>query len=308
MSVVILQKSFQPESLPDLEEPPRWPGKSQGNKNPPKIPRPSDSIGKRNKIKTIGEMSDAVNARRDKLQLISRKEISELSRRNLHVHPPDVPFQEYKLKRSVRERPMSEICIPPEWNRRKWDVAPIEGPFNIPELSAKKGSKSSAYLNSDVNLTTDSLPPMSDTVKPKPLKQPVRPKSLPPPPDAFGSQIPIPQVRAPIRRQRARQMRRPRSAQLPSCNGDFDFLESLARTRTEMTQGKLEKYNMDIVSGAALSGPGWGDRTIDKRFLEEAAREMMAMENFKVKQSIIKVMSTGSDQKLHPQIDFQDKK
>ena len=289
MSTVILQKNFSTDALPDLVEPPRWPGMAQGNRNPPKISRPD----RKSKAKTISEMSEAVNARRENrrlrqenLQLQPQREMSEMSRRTIHLHPPDVPFQEYKMKRNIRERPMSEIAIPPEWDRRKWDVAPIEGPFNIPELS-KKRAKSSARISDTVidvdvkDLTTNSLQPLKDTVRIKIEKEPLKLKSHPPPPEIFGPREPAPPPSRPPIRRKFRMFQRPKSAQLASDYLDIDVMEGICRPSTEMTSCRLEKYQMDIVAGAALSEPGWGDRTIDKRFLEEAATYLFNMERVK---------------------------
>ena len=290
MSTVVLQKNFSSDALPDLVQPPRWPGIAQGNKNPPKISRPD----RKSKAKTISEMSDAVNARREnrrlrqeRLQMLPRREMTDVGRRTLHVHPPDVPFQEYKMKRNIRERPMSEIAIPPEWDRRKWDVAPLEGPFNIPELS-KKRARSSARLSDTTtdddakDSTTNSLQSLKDTVKIKLGKEPLKPKSHPPPPEIFGPREPAPPPSRPPIRRKFRAIQRPRSAQPASDYLDIDTMGEIFRPRTEMPSCRLEKYQMDIVAGAALSEPGWGDRTVDKRFLEEAATYLFNMERVNV--------------------------
>lgn len=287
MPVVLMQKNFSTDALPDLVEPPRWPGVVQGNKNPPKIPKPS---GRRRKTKTITELSDAINARRENLklrtenlELLSRKEISEQSKRQIQVHPPDITFQEYKLKQNIRERPMSEIAIPSEWGRRKWDVAPVEGPFNLPDLVKKRAN--SGRLCDDVIVPDGgNAAPAEDLTKRIVEKQPLKPKSHPPPPEIFRPrELPVPPSRPPIRRQRLRPIQRPRSAQPVADYKDFDFMDGVFRPRTEMTQGRLEKYQMDIVAGATLSEPGWGDRTIDKRFLEDAARELVYFDTVKVR-------------------------
>ena len=288
---VVLQKNFSSDALPDIVQPPRWPGMAHGNKNPPpKISRPD----RKSKAKTISEMSDAINARREnrrlrqeKLQLLPRGETADVSRRTMHVQPPDVPFQEYRMKRSARERPMSEIAIPREWDRRKWDVAPIEGPFNIPELS-KKRAKSSARLSDLVtndetkDLPNNSLQPLKDTVKIKIEKEPLKPKTLPPPPEIFGPREPAPPPSRPPIRRKFRTIRRPRSAIPAADHLDIDAMTEIFRPRTEFPSCRLEKYQMDIVAGAALSEPGWGDRTVDKRFLEEAATYMFNMDRVNV--------------------------
>ena len=278
MSVVVVQKSFMPEELPDIQEPPRWPGKSQGSKTLPKMARLSDSITQRKKVKTISEISEIVSDKKEHLQLLPRKELSELTRKHLHIRPPDVPFHEYKIKRNIRERPMSEITIPPEWSRRKWDVAPIEGPFNIPSLK-KKSATSPGHSDSNTDIFTSiNNIPLLQPVHPETSNVPLKLRSLPPPPDMFGTRSPIVPPRAPVRRQRIRPLRRPRSAQLPLTGDTVDVWEGLIRPQTDMSRKNIQKYNTDMVAGAALSEPGWGDRTVDKRFLEDAARQFLNLD------------------------------
>ena len=268
MLTVVAQKNFMPDALPDIDEPPRWPGKSQGKKQLPSVSRSAQ----RKREKTIGEMSDIVRERKEAMQLWPRKEISNMIRKQINPIPDDVPFSEYKLKKNIRERPMSEITIPPEWSRRKWDVAPIEGPFNIPALKSKITSSAS-----QANLETDSLNNTDDmSVRQQfPEKTPkasIKLTALPPPPEMVLPHLPVapPQMAPSIRRQRIRPIRRPFSAQLPIKANHFDVLENFMSPAGDLSRRRIPHYNLDMVSGAAISEPGWGDRTVDKRFLEEA--------------------------------------
>lgn len=202
--------------------------------------------------KPLTEITDFISKRKAAYE--GELDTSNIYRRHLTLRLDDYIRKPNSRISSVQmERPLSEFSLKNDWQKRNWDVKPIKkasAPPNSPQSPKRK----------------------MDWFEPVPCME--SPK--------FGRKKPKRKRKENIKDEQTGLKTSAERAQ-PFTRGD----NPLAKThRTNPCPPKSEKRSQSpdaaqlswtpcFVTHSELSAPGWGSRTLDKRFLEQAAKELI---------------------------------
>jgi hypothetical protein len=218
------------------------------------VPRPSYS---KRRPRPISEISAIISRRHE-----AYRQEYDIYKRQLNIRPPDMIKEDNRAELySQRERPLSEFAVPNEWKRKTWDVteisqrpAPSDDKLNYrrPKPQYEKSERD----GEDIWLRRKKL-----------LKEQVSSDSFV---DSISNTGSLTQ-----------------SLFLPITEDTFS-VSSGRKIRSKDRKSKKRKncvagpetpvLDSSIVTSAELSAPGWGSRTLDKRFLEQAARESLDLD------------------------------
>lgn len=225
----------------------------------------------------IAEISALISRRKNVYDTTGVYE--DVFKRQFSIRPLDEMKRErYRLKGSQKERPMSEIAVPNEWKRKTWDVSAIDQkPF--PPVHDKPDLRRPTPSYAKFEAYDDDVPMKS---KRSSNEQTTNERQLDTSADfksktdtlsvSMDSNVSMTSERnKQTRKTRKSDKSRSRSKQSTTQNvtpplriGDGSISEVAHLMRTSCLVAPLE-----------LCAPGWGSRTLDKRFLEQAAREII---------------------------------
>lgn len=240
------------------------------SEKPPPAKFATSKLGSR----AIGDVSDFVTKRRD--AYAKEYNTREIYKRQLSLRPVDdsnVPH--IRLHSTQKERPLSEFTLKNDWKKRNWEVKPIEkeaAPLNSPK--SNKITKDDAEFGKPTQnpelkkRMNDSREKIRDGSSIKTKPELLKLEKLPP-----------------IRSDKADTTKTDRQTskegKIKRCEQDKTF-DSRTPTRQRKRSPSPDLRNITWTSGlytkSELSEPGWCSRTLDKRFLEQAAKELLGLE------------------------------
>lgn len=201
--------------------------------------------------KPLTEISDFISKRKAAYE-------GELDTNNIYRRHLALRLDDYIVKPNSRisslqkERPLSEFSLKNDWQKRNWDVKPIK--------------KSSVPPNSpqSPNRKMDWFEPSMESPK-------------------FGRKKPKRKRKENIKGEETGWKTAAERTQ-PFARGDASISGKTPGTNTCPLKSEKRSQSPDaaqlswtpcFVTHSELSAPGWGSRTLDKRFLEQAAKELI---------------------------------
>lgn len=222
------------------------------------VPRPSY----RNKPRPISEISSIISRRHELY-----KQDFEVYKRQFNIRPPDGVMSESTVWKSMkRERPLSEIAVPNEWKRNTWEVSAIDRLPVPPEDKPTRRRPRPQYAKFEIEEPDESI--RAKRTKNNEQRSETAPTRSVSKSDTLSQSLYLPLTEDDSSTSRKRDKRK-RSRKKVSAK-DMDHLSS---------EEDHPVWNSYMVAPAELSAPGWGSRTLDVRFLEQAAREILDLEN-----------------------------
>ena len=221
------------------------------------VPRPSYSKGR---PRPISEISAIISRRHE----VYRQE-HEIYKRQLNIRPPNL-IKVGKTGENLlqKERPLSEIAVPNDWKRRTWDVTeishrPLPPTEDKPNQRRPKPQYVKAVEDDDIEFQHRRKRPFDELVPSNSFV------------DSTSNTDTLTQ-----------------SLFLPVTDETFSLSSGKKKRRSKDRRSKKRKkalsgndnpvLDSSMVTPAELSAPGWGSRTLDIRFLEQAARKSLDLD------------------------------
>lgn len=233
------------------------PAKIGTNKKSKSTPRMATS-------RSMLEISEMVSKRRE--TYASASETEELYRKHLNLRPPE----QLGLSSYRRERPLSEFTLKNDWKKRNWEVTPIPKPLVYAKSSSQVGfdvAESSQVRRKTQKKSQTKEHPGSDKGDPNNTKRS----------DITGREK-LPPISTDVAK--AGKICE-EDSNLNSMTKQTTNLSYVSRNRSASEKGTFS-WGTGLATASELSAPGWGSRTLDKRFLEQAARELLGLDDDEV--------------------------
>lgn len=223
------------------------------------VPRPSY----RNKPRPISEISSIISRRHELY-----KHDFDVYKRQFNIRPPDEVMSESTAWKSMkRERPLSEIAVPNEWKRNTWEVSAIDKLPAPPEDKPIRRRPRPQYAKFEIEEPDELI--RAKRTRSTEQRSETAPTQSVSKSDTLSQSLYLPLTEDDSSSSRKRENRK-RSRKKQLSVKELDHMSS---------EEDHPVWNSYMVAPAELSAPGWGSRTLDVRFLEQAAREILDLEN-----------------------------
>ena len=217
----------------------------------------------KSKLKTLSEISDLVTKRRKAFV-----KTGDIYRQLLGVRTADnSKLKTPKWASSQKERPLSEFTLRNDWKKRDWDVTPIHKP-NAPPNSPK------STLAPMETVKLNSIPTKEENSQEKKDGEKTDLKVQ----DGFSKKAVLPSIKTDSDKKRSSKTDK-RKTMLTEKGTAPCSPRKRSRERSSSSDFGNMTWTSGVTTTSKLSEPGWGSRTLDKRFLEQAARELIELQD-----------------------------
>lgn len=264
-------------------------------------PRFSKSVTPR----PLDEISAIISKRRGFYTKNTDYDKENVFKRQLSIRPPRGESPErIRLESSQKERPMSEIAVPNEWRRQNWDVAAIEK-RPLPPIATKPERRrpNPRYAKFEADETPEKIKKPTDKrgrnecSEDDEFKTPFKLKEKAS--RLESGKIPPKETENRNKPERISGTETEISSKLTECSAVSSSLKlpsihsapsKSSKKKKSKSQDKRQSFTRpqsdyanhtwasNLTTPAELCAPGWGSRTLDRRFLEQAARDLLDMD------------------------------